>query len=318
MVLNLWCNYSILTKINRTLHKHHEIKVSHVSNAINYGLFWYRFALEHTGVTRPKGVAGDIRSEGAILKAWGEFVERYSFHQLASNCNGLMTSNGFAAHTTIYKAKAAALAELIERDVFLSCWLIRKPAAQLSIGKKELVAFRNVGAKVELGCFGNCMGLFVGIGIVQVAGRFAIATAACSTLAALRKKLLLEAKLYIADFLSSEAPIPIRVLPKNAKPRDHLRLYLSENFDDFRSEWIRKTDELPEIQGFQYALEDLSHTNPYASETGYSVFRATSSGAQNLWFGPTERSVVNLDRIQSYLGRRITLDEINLAPHPLA
>lgn len=72
--------------------------------------------------------------ELAMTKAIAELVERSALVDWKNRNKGTtISSNGWAAHTSIELAKTAALLELIERDAGLSQWYTATPFLQISV-----------------------------------------------------------------------------------------------------------------------------------------------------------------------------------------
>ena len=96
----------------------------------DYGLF--RGHARYTGSERwglIEGQGADWDARIAELKAWSELLERCSFYMQISDGNpSQYTTNGFAAHFWRRHVRDAALAELVERDVFLCSWLLGRRA----------------------------------------------------------------------------------------------------------------------------------------------------------------------------------------------
>ena len=131
-----------------------------------------------------------------MIKAWGEFVERYSLFRLQSSLKATLTSSGFASHSRRNSAREAAVCELIERDVFLCSWLLRLPATEFYPQGHQIACLAATGYQVRIGILGRCMGVWAGI--IQVASQYgmAVTTAAKSSLEALTEQLTREARLH--------------------------------------------------------------------------------------------------------------------------
>lgn len=313
--------------INSALLQRPHIKVAKAKDHSNTGLHWYNFSYFDQRIQKPvKGNAADFSDKKAVLKTWGEFVERQSFRECVKNGSpSVQTSSGFASHTSAEKAKNSALAELIERDIFLTCWLSNTAAHQIPAAKikqrvrsfKKLTQLSDLGFEVKLGIFGKCMGQLVGIVAVYSQNQFAIATAAKTTIEELIDQLVREATVTVSDLRSPVAPTAIPELTNDAEPIDHLRFYLNHSGKAFCETWIRgNSEEYRTFPGFSYELKD--ETNDLAKETGYVVYQATSVECQNLWFGPTTPAVVNLERIKQVSNKNLSYEDLNCASHPLS
>lgn len=198
-----------VSAINSALLQRPHIRVAKAKDHSNTGLHWYNFSYFDQRNQKPvKGNAADFSDKKAVLKTWGEFVERQSFRDCVRNGTlSTQTSSGFASHTSIEKAKVSAIAELIERDIFLCCWLTNITAHKISKNEfarrkksaKKLAHLATLGFEIELGIFGKCMGYYVGIVAVYSQNRFAIATAAKESIDELIDQLVREAAVTVSD-----------------------------------------------------------------------------------------------------------------------
>jgi len=318
---------SKVKEINAALLECPQILVSKAKDYSDAGLHWYHFSTTDTASQkRVRGSGADFTDRMAILRAWGEFVERYSFSQYASRNRGEFTSSGFASHVYPKLARENAVAELVERDVFLSCWLLNKPAADLDLSllqkqkrnKERLSELEKLGFQVRLGLYGSCLGFYIGIVFIYSQNQLVIATSAKRSIEDLATHLVQEAVITVSDLRSPEAPLPIEVLPEKAQPLDHLRYYLNTPAAPFISKWLTAVQAPQEFPDFTYELLGDSGGNIFAEKTGYVVFRAASQSCQNLWFGPTRPENINLKRLEQIAGRSLCLEELNHEPHPLA
>lgn len=271
------------------------------------------------------GVGAAFSDRLAILRAWGEFVERHAYHHEVNAAGGISTSSGFASHTNTTAANASALAELVERDVFLSCWLTNTPAIEVLpagvLGASDLTKLHSLskaGYKVRFGVYGTCLGQLVGILAVYSDEHFVISTAAKPNAAALLNQLTLEAAIAVSDLLSASRPEPISTLSSTAAPLDHLRFYLKHSGEEFCSRWLVASGTPPEFPPFEYQFYPKTHRSRFAVASNYVVSRAVGKGSQPLWFGPTSPEAVNLARVRQIAGKEIRYEELNQEPHPLA
>lgn len=107
-------------------------RITPIKTASLYQLYPYTYVTEVT--------AGDFRELGcgeahhpllAIQKSISEAVERCLFRGLKGTPHGTATSNGWAAHVSVEKAREAALFELLERDAVLVHALREIPLLEL-------------------------------------------------------------------------------------------------------------------------------------------------------------------------------------------
>ena len=311
----------------RSFLKRPQFSVERVPDAHGIGLHRYVIYRDSPEFgERLRGNGCDFNPDTAVMKAWGELVERYSFRESPPAGRGIQTSSGYAAHATIAKAKAAAVAELVERDALLNSWLLRRSARK--IRPSRLLAlhpfFRRLrrfaereSFEISLGVFGRCMGYTAGIAVVHRGERIAIATSAKSSRLALCGQLLKECGLLLNSWLTGERLDSIDELPEIPTPVDHRRYYLGKGKSTRLRYFVSERGEEAKIPDFAYEVVDLTAANPLASRTGFSVVRAVSSDCQNLWFGRTRIERLNRSRLESYNGCTVDIERVDLSPHPL-
>ncbi|MBI4406045.1 MAG: YcaO-like family protein [Deltaproteobacteria bacterium] len=322
-----WQARVAVRKINFALLNRQEFTVRKAKDHLKLGVHWYNIAsVVGPDKTRVRGSGVDFSEHLAIARAWGEFVERYSFLRSVTKTE-YCTSNGFASHVNVKSSAHAAIGELVERDALLCCWLARLPAVPLDVGRLKLrnptrdrlALLEARGFQVKFAVLAFCMGFFVGLAILSDGKNIGIATSAKTSTSLAVDALTREVAQIACSWRSPLGPTPIEELPEQVRPIDHARFYLQADTKSFFNFWFgRSRDQQLEFPSFDYTVEELTSSNPYAQETGYSVHRAVSKDCQNLWFGETREDWVNLRRLSAVLGRPITYGELNHAPHPLA
>lgn len=144
-------------------------------------------------------------AETALLKAYYEVIERRA-HRDYCETRGRLTSNGFAAHSNPFDAKAVARAEVVERHCFLACWYRKWPLRVLSA--EQLMGFGtdiaslqkaltqwNVGIELVCGIIGACdehyvaVACSIGLNCVSPFGAVFSSAASFSPGSALKKAL---------------------------------------------------------------------------------------------------------------------------------
>ncbi len=322
-----------LAAITRTLKRHPEIEVRKIDHDLESGFFWYRFQINDHPLVLPEdreageemyGLGAAFCEPLAIICAWAELLERYSFFVDASVATSDLTTNGYATHTSLRRAKTAANAELIERDVLLVSWLLRLPAIQINpecyldqTSRLRLNVLKDRGFQIKFGLLGKCMEQTVGIAFVSRDSGSAIVTAAKPGIKELVEHLTVQSFATVASWLSADAPTPIEQLPVNAVPNDHLRYYLDKGQDTITRWFLTREGEVHEFGSFNSELIRLTDRNPYALESGFDVFRSVSHECQNLWIGESHERHVNIPRLTSVSGRQVNYEQLNTAPHPL-
>jgi|GEM_PF-4800515 len=122
-------------------------------------------------------------ADQALLRAYSEWIERRTFHSIASS-QGLHSTNGMSAHPAKVSAIENAKLELIERDAFLVGWLAGRSPRWLE--EREVQALDPTGSLLtHIALFAaNHFRLKLGIiGVSQSAVVVVTAIIACKPLA---------------------------------------------------------------------------------------------------------------------------------------
>jgi hypothetical protein len=283
------------------------------------------FSIFH-GQKRPilvYGLGSAFDENLALIKAWAEFLERYSFCIEASNHNRDSTTNGYAAHVFAHAARTTAIAELIERDMLLSAWVLRFPALKVPESELDQTArkiietlARKAEASIALGFLGHCMGRFVGVAVAKWKNQYALFSSAKPS----RKVAILHLLTQILDSVSAWVggivDEPLSSLEADAAPEDHRRFHVGRG-DETLSWFISDSGQFRQFPDFNIRTVMLSEKNCYASKTNFDVAQAVSEECQDLWIGPTTPKILNWKRLALILGRPPEYENLNHTPHPL-
>ena len=317
-----------IKKINKILVKENSITTSKFIDYTGLGLFRYRFSKENSfsnQIIKGDGLSFDEKE--SLLIAWGEFVERSSFFKHWELHKELKNSNGFASHISRKKARSSALAELVERDVFLSSWLLREPSVELPIYdflndellKEAFLKLKKEKVHFKFGIYGKCLGYFVGVVIMTDEERkFALSTAAKRDLNTLADKLFIDVLAHLSDWRSPNPPEFIEKLPSQTRPYNHNQYYLNTGFKLLLPILFTKgKSKIKRIPDFEYNLENLTDFSPEGRKSGYYTYLAKSNACQNLWFGNLREQFANLDRLSIVKNKKVVYSDLNHEIHPL-
>ncbi len=285
------------------------------------------------------GRAVKSSEEEAFGAALSEAIEGFLKREL-----NLPTSSGLACHADESSARIAATREFIERDSFLCHYLTKTPpeyfdASNLSIGDVPFLALQE-----KLARFKVKMALFLldarpFDGHVMMCAAFGegpenpfeliIGLGCNETVQAASEKAVLECLKNVAAQLEGNGakPIGLSVFSSLSEygPSDHYRLGLDRDSSQLLT-WLtgrrkkaneQKAPRREEGSRPFYRIEteiiDIDH--PALAHAPLCVARAYSDEMQPLFFGPTTRNAVNLERLSQFLGRSLAFDELEPFPH---
>lgn len=273
------------------------------------------------------GSGSDFDKEVALKKALSEFCERAVYKNIGLD----ESSNGYAAHESLALAQDSSLTELIERDVFLSCWMSK--STPLWLKEKSILeiypsytsradVFGKSGLNIRIGILGVCQNVIVLFGELSPKkqskfnfGRIIISSASKSFEYGIHK-VIIDLRRAVNFILSQETGCS-PVFPQNIKkPFEHILYYSNPNcsenlawLDDFSlNDDIRVFDSILDIQF-------IEHVNPYKDLIPVTVVQAKSSNSQDYFVGPTTVEKVNMNRIKSFGVK--SFSQINKALHPI-
>lgn len=275
-------------------------------------------------------------SETALVKAIVEAVERTVLDK-----HNLKNSNGIAAHFDSVQATENALCELIERDLFLCTYLCVEAGVQ-EIDKNLLPEsylttikeFENKNVHVrfyELGTLLNRtvilviangfdllnpFGCVIGLGASLIKDK-AIAAAfsevARNTVTYIDRNSCIEWYKSESDFFN--------VTDQNFSILEHGKIALSETYGrwlwNYFSEKKKYKMKDHDIQENEIEIRALDLDNAFV-ELGIKVVQARSRAMQNLFFHKTTPEKINLARLERFVKKPISFEELNLTPHPIA
>lgn len=279
----------------------------------------FHFSATHKDST---GFGSCISKEVALKKAVNELIERLCF-KAESNQLGTHTSNGFAAHDTIEHSMLSSMAEVIERDASLSCWLLKLPPLWLPsnpLPKDIPLQYKNILAYLKT------KGLNIQIGILGQTGPF---FTVCSVLldshsdkrfgfiysSSSNKNLTLAIQSTILE-LSRGAEMLLSRLSQGSKvykvisqesvrsSSDHLEYYLNpDNLHE--AEWLFERS--PEVRAFPFHEVSFKPLTPlFQLSWPIHVIYSHSSKYQNLYFGKVNDQLINFERLKEIANPSIT------------
>ncbi len=309
-------------RIRRELSIRSEIDISKGHEFFNRTKFyWYKIKARAPWNEQLviRGMGSAYSDELALLKAWGEFVERYSFHSSTrTHPKDSITSSGFAAHSSKTKAKNAALFELIERDIFLIVWLLKAPVLKLDASfnstaswSSSLLNLKSLGFEAETVILGRCMGVIVcATHLYNAESSYVLASASNSVTSCLASL----SETATATALGSRSALNVvKELNPSSTPVFHLQKYRNTGVDILKF-WNLKAMAIPNYSNFEYKITE--HPNAYADNSGFYIFSASSEECQNLFFGETTPQKVNLRRLSTIAGHDVHFENLNLLTHP--
>jgi hypothetical protein len=226
-----------------------DIKISAVRSFVGENFWSFEIANKFT-----RGSGAALNAALALQKATSEFIERDAF-RIHTNILNAKTSNGFAAHTALKDAHAAAKSELIERDALLICWFADiRPcwiSANSSAFSKKILErldyLERMGIQAKIGVIGKSSGDFVSVGMLNLDfftnhnASWAFTTEAASSLHhALEKSAL--SLLRIANLAITRSAQKIALFseihPKEiSKPEHHLEYHLNPKNRELLIDW---------------------------------------------------------------------------------
>lgn len=282
------------------------------------------------------GRGTDVSENVAIVKATAEVLERYFLDQLSV----AETSNGVAVHTVQQFAELNATFELLERDAFLCHFLTKVPFSSVELpGIQESKLFNSIlklleaqGAEVKFGQM-NTDSRFKGIvcaifGIHSASGfGMTLGTSVRATLHESVMSSLIESARSAINYLSLNKEEVTAACRRESllctSPEDHLLVGLDPIYaGGFKKDFF-DTGLSPSFE-CQLNLDKIlvSSFQPLLNVGSTSInpplylSRASSSELMSLYFGDFLVSDWKMRRLRSFLGRDISVDELNKNIHP--
>lgn len=253
----------------------------------------------HYGVTDTKtgisGFGGDYGNLNAQKKAVFELIERTVFRFKAKDST---TSSGWAAHSSIEQAKKNAQFELIERDAILCSWLLKIPPMMVRYVKFTL--FSDFFPVLQ---FGEGKNFFV-LGVVLELNK---------------KRIFLSVVSHCIESgiqkLKVDSERAFFILNDSSSIEDSIFSAHHENFCSLSKrqiEWMFLDGKGIKYDFFptEYCIFEVPL---WTTEVAW-VVKATSHFLQALYYGNTQKEVINFSRLAE-LGYH-TENSLNLETHP--
>ncbi len=282
--------------------------------------------LYHFSVVDPetecRGFGTDHDEAMALKKAFNEMVERVHWRYY-SHIYKTKSTSGFAAHDNSILAKKNALAELIERDAFLSNWLVKKSPHWISAsslphlinGKKiNWHFFDAVGMLCKIGLLKKCFGHTCVVGVLyaknpqEFGGVFSSSANVDFNLAVQSVYFeLRRAALMIAGRRKSQKAVWKPLIEAEVKTAsDHLEFYLDpSNFSKLGwfFETTKEIEQSDDKVKFHHRNLDLILKLPWPTAVSF----VESDEVQNFFVGPTNDEKINLKKfsLSQFLNREL-------------
>jgi hypothetical protein len=288
-----------------------DVNITTMSDRLAGNLHHYEIT---SNLTSERGTGYDFEKEVAFQKAQSELVERLVLLLVKLKDKSFKTSNGFAAHTTISKAKESAYKELIERDLFLTSWfsghypswnLDEFLSLDFNLLNTEISLFESHQLGLKVGYIGKTEDIFCLTAVIydlkeRFGGLFVAAADYDANIAL--KKLLMDVRrmgTYILNSITSNRPL---YSDNNLlfKAIDHQNYYLNIRRLSFIKNYINNHGEpikLSPIHKF-YTVFNL----PKEISSTMSAVHCNSSDAQNYFIGRDLSQNINISRIKEVGG----------------
>lgn len=271
-----------------------------------------------------RGVSRDVQQ--ALVSAVAEAVERaiLVYHRQEGR---VLTSNGIAVHTDLATARQRALAELLERDAFFCHYLTHQPfqivndmpSPYIAKVQQELVARGVVLKLAKLAspgsshiyvatCFGDLapkpFGAFTGASCKSDAVE--AAERAVTEALVLTSGWNMRTKDLVWDPKGKMGPLYHHALM--AKPEN--AALIKDFYEQQQSAHAVQPLDISRV-----VFEELAKP-PQLTSCPLFCIRADSSDAQQLYFGETDKKVVNKGRLAQFLNLNTYTQPVNFNTHP--
>ena len=285
-----------------------------------------------------RGRGMDQDSDLALTKGGAEAIERAVISQVQAKSTETGHDGGFALHSEEAKAKKNALYELMERDQFLCHFLTKTPFIDLKPSEWKGVRFEHIQKKlakewVEIVlkrtlfskpktviCFARR------VAPTPLGFRGAIGLGTSDSLHESVAKAVIECLTNVVYHLkhpSDSEDFKTFKAKRSYGPAEHGRLYLG-NSPECDLSWIfcKSTDKPKKIEweGWEDKVTFKKLNVPFdiLRDAPIHIFKASSKEAQNMFFGPTKKELLNWKRLEQFKGKKLSEQDINWAPHPIA
>lgn len=268
-----------------------------------------------------KGFGGANNQMLAAQKAYSEFVERKSMHELNKMFKSFTTSNGFAAHVNQAEAIKSSRYEVIERDAFLLTWHGKR--APYWIGNAELATLlipENFGIlklhkknnlDLQIGIIAISQNIYTAVSCVRMTdNRFYIDTKTGDVLPdilnALVESISFNSHYILKGYCRNSVSTP-------KKPIDHLDYYLKPRKG---LDWFFKgSDNVMELPLEEITTMDCCANDLLNITTDRFVYYSEAPGLQKYYCGKLLPVNKNKKRFESVFGKAF---DINKQIHPLS
>ena len=278
------------------------------------GASFHTYVISFKGEDGICGMGDDDNKVIAFEKALSELLERSALHDFKGT--GINTSNGFASHTRMDLAKENAKNELIERDLFLTTWLAKKPPYWVtdsnfkgllkSMIRSEQDLFNNLGYSLKLGIIGVCNDSWVGVAVLKPRKNVnlfgcVLTTAAHGSVEGVIEKLFLDQKRMVSmieDRLRINRTIFTPILEAEIRhPVDHTEYYLNpENLKKI-SWYIDSPGEILTFPNLDLNFQVIAP--PVEFQNYRYIVRCHSNDSQKYFIGKTTTKNINLKRLKT-------------------
>lgn len=264
----------------------------------------------------------------ALCKALAEALERAVL--LSTNAQN---SSGFAAHLTPQGARQNALRELVERDLFLCHFYTRTPLSAfvsqiencMWLEKSQAWAKQN-GLNIQFYHLGNA-GAVCAVSGTSIQRPFGFVIGASvkddteqSALSALIEAARRSVRYLLRQSSSDALSLSGFLALKHPTFNDHGRLALDLDYaskvaslfaHEPPSNLSHKDLQIPEVK-----VNDLNWPDQSMQDCPFYFAQAVSSDSQSLFIGEPSVDKINLKRLSRFLGRTLSIRDINPLPHP--
>ncbi len=273
-----------------------------------------------------RGFGSGNSSENALRKAISEFFER-SIHLLEGKKNSIHSSNGFAAHLTQGLAKNAAVAELIERDVVMGCWLTKRsplwlpleslqPTDSMQLAVKK---FSGAGLECLIGLQAKVGDIFVVVSVLRPTVRpggfgFVYASSASTDFLSAVEGVILNQRRNYTYVSTNPEKCNLEMQECDVRePGDHRDFYLNPKHLA-EVGWLFNSS-TPFIEPTTPAIEIKDWQSHIAMPWPLFIVSAQSENIQPYFAGPSVGDRINHKRVGQYAVGPLTT--MNTSIHPL-
>lgn len=316
--------------------KHHrelklEIEVFQWPKELGLSIFDIEVHIEYDGIMAT-GRSVDGSEDSANLKALAESIERWALHKYKQ-----YSSNGLATHTDLKQAQLNARNELLERDSFLCHYLTKTAwhsADQKILENNQIYLLSQANDfQIQIGWKKTFLNQIVAIALAKnitqkespLTKGFCLGLACHLDLDFAINKAFNELTMALGHALTHGKSNPMNLDQFNSLkdwgPDDHGKLALHRDnqnqymlmfeFTGAKNTTSHNLTNSEDYTGFEFKTFEL----PTIFEP-FKVVQAINPKLQNLYFGPTLMSNLNISRLRNF--KDISISELNFFPHPLA